>query len=96
MFTTNLIEKDGQYIVEVLNKKGLKATFKTDDVDKALDIVNSYKVINEAARTEGDDKERSSISQQERLHEAYLGIYGREGVSRHIERVSDEKDSTTK
>jgi hypothetical protein len=82
MFTTNLIEKNGQYIVEVLNKKGLKATFKTDDVDKALDIVNSYK--------------RSSISQQERLHEAYLGIYGREGVSRHIERVSDEKDSTTK
>ena len=95
LFESKITKKDGEYHVEVLKRdSGLKVTYQTPDVDRALDIHNSYTVINEEHRAKSNSKKRLSADSQERLHQAYTSIYGKQGVSSRIERVSSEEDDS--
>ena len=55
-FNCSMEEKDGRYIVTVSKDNGMRATFSTDSIDEALDLINAYRSIHETAGAKRDDK----------------------------------------
>tara|TARA_A100000172_G_scaffold24589_1_gene14373 strand:- start:87 stop:389 length:303 start_codon:yes stop_codon:yes gene_type:complete len=91
-FNCSMEEKGGKYIVTVSKDNGMRATFSTDSIDEALDLINAYRSINETSGATRDDKGRLSSTQQARLHKAYSEIFGGKRTSRKLERISHKED----